>query len=122
MWTTELIDEPPVAEIGIQSKKHVSDYSMGTTDKSKGMKNQKHDDESTQLCLNTEVNFVSVLCRICGNGTLNPIYLLDDDKYENNEYSLVDRINFCLPVKVINVLKTTSQKINRIFINYYFLF
>ena len=41
-----------------------------------------------------------VLCRLCGESTTNHVYIFAAEGENENEYSLADKINSCLPVTV----------------------
>lgn len=50
-----------------------------------------------------DTNHPGVLCRLCGEQTVDPVYLFLSENLEG-ECSVADKINLCLPITVIIVL------------------
>lgn len=49
-----------------------------------------------------EPNHPGALCRLCGEPTVNPVYIFPEEEESGGiELSVADKINLCLPITVI---------------------
>ncbi|XP_046614023.1 zinc finger protein 761-like isoform X1 [Neodiprion virginianus] len=53
-----------------------------------------------ELDIFNDVTHPGRLCRLCGEHTLDPVYLFSPNDHSNNKCTVADKINICLPITV----------------------